>query len=44
MVYRHALMHRDGNTRYANYPGEQQMKDYLADTGYEGVTDEGWIV
>ena len=38
-AYLRALMHADGNIRYANYQNEQQMTEYLTDNGF----DEGTI-
>ena len=35
-AYLRALMHADGNIRYANYQNEQQMTQYLTDNGFEG--------
>ena len=32
-----ALMHDDGNIRYANYQSEEQMRDYLTTLGHENV-------
>ena len=34
-AYLRALMHADGNIRYANYQSEDQMKDYLTSYGYQ---------
>ena len=34
-AYLRALMHDDGNIRYANYQSEDQMKDYLTVNGGE---------
>ena len=31
--YLRALMHADGNIRYANYQNEQQMREYLTNNG-----------
>ena len=31
--YLRALMHADGNIRYANYQSESQMTDYLTNNG-----------
>ena len=38
--YLRALMHADGNIRYANYQNEQQMTDYLAIYGHHDVIDD----
>ena len=32
-TYLRALMHADGNIRYANYQSESQMTDYLTNNG-----------
>ncbi len=32
-AYLRALMHADGNIRYANYQSESQMTDYLTNNG-----------
>ena len=29
-----ALMHADGNNRYANYQSEEQMSEYLTNNGW----------
>ena len=39
-AYLRALMHADGNIRYANYQNEQQMTEYLTTQGYENVIAE----
>ena len=39
-AYLRALMHADGNIRYANYQSEAQMSDYLTSNGYESVISE----
>ena len=39
-AYLRALMHDDGNIRYANYQSEQQMTDYLTTQGHESVVGE----
>ena len=31
--YLRALMHDDGNIRYANYQSEEQMREYLTNNG-----------
>ena len=36
-AYLRALMHADGNIRYANYQSEDQMKEYLTTNGDESV-------
>ena len=37
-AYLRALMHEDGNIRYANYQNEQQMTEYLTDNGFDEST------
>ena len=37
-AYLRALMHADGNIRYANYQNEQQMTQYLTDNGFDEST------
>ena len=37
-AYLRALMHADGNIRYANYQNEQQMIEYLTDNGFDEST------
>ena len=39
-AYLRALMHDDGNIRYANYQSEDQMSDYLTSNGYESNLSE----
>ena len=39
-AYLRALMHADGNIRYANYQSEAQMKEYLTAQGHESVIAE----
>ena len=39
-AYLRALMHDDGNIRYANYQSEAQMSDYLTTQGHESVVSE----
>ena len=39
-AYLRALMHDDGNIRYANYQSEAQMTDYLTTQGHESVVGE----
>ena len=39
-AYLRALMHADGNNRYANYQSESQMSEYLTSSGYESVISE----
>ena len=39
-AYLRALMHADGNIRYANYQSEAQMTDYLTTQGHESVVGE----
>ena len=38
--YLRALMHADGNIRYANYQNEQQMRDYLTAHGHHNAINE----
>ena len=37
ITYLRALMHTDGNIRYANYQSENQMKEYLTANGDDSV-------
>ena len=37
-AYLRALMHADGNIRYANYQSESQMTEYLTDNGFDEST------
>ena len=39
-AYLRALMHDDGNIRYANYQSEEQMTDYLTTQGHESVVQQ----
>ena len=39
-AYLRALMHDDGNIRYANYQSEEQMSSYLTAQGHESVIAE----
>ena len=39
-AYLRALMHADGNIRYANYQSEAQMTDYLTTQGHESVVSQ----
>ncbi len=39
-AYLRALMHDDGNIRYANYQSEEQMSEYLTAQGHESVIAE----
>ena len=36
--YLRALMHADGNIRYANYQNYQQMTEFLTDNGFDKTT------
>ncbi len=36
-AYLRALMHADGNIRYANYQSKSQMEEYLTANGYDSV-------
>ena len=39
-AYLRALMHADGNIRYANYQNEDQMRDYLTTNGFsDSISD-----
>lgn len=42
-AYLRALMHADGNIRYANYQSEQEVIDYLTANGFGPETWEGWF-
>ncbi len=42
-AYLRALMHDDGNIRYANYQSEQQVRDYLTANGYDETTFGDWF-
>ena len=39
-AYLRALMHDDGNIRYANYQSEEQMNEYLTAQGHDSVIGE----
>ncbi len=39
-AYLRALMHDDGNIRYANYQSEEQMNEYLTAQGHDSVIAE----
>ena len=39
-AYLRALMHADGNIRYANYQNEQQMSDYLTANGHGSTVSD----
>ena len=39
-AYLRALMHADGNIRYANYQSESQMSEYLTTNGLSNVINE----
>ena len=39
-AYLRALMHADGNIKYANYQSEQQMTEYLTTQGHESVVQD----
>ena len=39
-AYLRALMHDDGNIRYANYQSEEQMSEYLTANGNESIIIE----
>ena len=38
--YLRALMHDDGNIRYANYQNQDQMSEYITAQGHENVIGE----
>ncbi|XUU59905.1 calcium-binding protein [Erythrobacter sp. HA6-11] len=42
-AYLRALMHADGNIRYANYQSEQQVIDYLTANGFDESTWGDWF-
>jgi serralysin len=42
-AYLRALMHADGNIRYANYQSQQQVIDYLTANGFGPSTWAGWF-
>ena len=42
-AYLNALMHADGNIRYANYQSEAQMIDYLTQNGWDSSTYDAWL-
>ncbi len=42
-AYLRALMHTDGNIRYANYQSEQEVQDYLTANGYGEETFGDWF-
>ncbi len=39
-AYLRALMHDDGNIKYANYQSEAEMTDYLTTQGHDSVVEE----
>jgi len=39
-AYLRALMHDDGNIRYANYQSEEQMSDYLTAQGHTEIISD----
>ncbi len=39
-AYLRALMHSDGNIRYANYQSKEQISDYLTSNGYESFISD----
>ena len=39
-AYLRALMHDDGNIRYANYQSEAQMSDYLTTQGHTEIIND----
>ncbi len=39
-AYLRALMHDDGNIRYANYQSEEQMSEYLKSNSHESIISE----
>ncbi len=42
-AYLRALIHDDGNIRYANYQSEQEVIDYLTANGYDDTTFGDWF-
>ena len=42
-AYLRALMHEDGNIRYANYQSQQEVIDYLTANGYDDDTFGDWF-
>ncbi len=42
-AYLRAIMHEDGNIRYANYQSEAQVRDYLTSNGYDETTFGDWF-
>ncbi len=42
-AYLRALMHQDGNIRYANYQSQQEVVDYLTANGYDASTFGDWF-
>jgi hypothetical protein len=42
-AYLRALMHADGNIRYANYQSQQEVIDYLTANGFGPETWSGWF-
>lgn len=42
-AYLRALMHADGNIRYANYQSQQEVIDYLTANGFGPSTYAGWF-
>ena len=42
-AYLRALMHADGNIRYANYQSEAEVRDYLTSNGYDETTFGDWF-
>lgn len=42
-AYLRALMHDDGNIRYANYQSEEQVRDYLTANGFDESTFGDWF-
>ncbi|WP_407874878.1 M10 family metallopeptidase C-terminal domain-containing protein [Qipengyuania nanhaisediminis] len=42
-AYLRALMHADGNIRYANYQSEAEVIDYLTANGYDSSTYGDWF-
>lgn len=42
-AYLRALMHDDGNIRYANYQSEQEVIDYFTANGYDESTYGDWF-
>ncbi|KEO90558.1 hypothetical protein EH31_10755 [Erythrobacter longus] len=42
-AYLRALMHADGNIRYANYQSEEEVREYLTSNGFDAGTFGTWF-